>query len=276
MTTATLSSATSISETTSQQSGGFASALASEWFKLATLRATHVTLSAGFLLSVATSALVSVALGSTQDSWSADFSPITTSMVGTVFALIVFSVFGVMVASREYATGTMRLTLTATPNRGRVFLAKLTLVSSTLLVAGVITTLSMFFASQAIMGAYDMPTASISDPDAMRMVLGLGVVMPFFPVMGFAFGMLLRSTAGGITTVLGLLWLPQIFGELVPMWFRENILNLLPSNGIDSITVSHIQPSPAFSDPAIGGLIAGTWLIAGVGAAYLAFLRRDA
>lgn len=276
MTSATITSTNTRSSASTSPRGSFLNALSSEWLKLASLRATYITLGLGYLLSVATTALVCFALGSTQDDWSPDFSPVTTSMVGTIFALIVFSVFGVMTMSREYANGTIRVTLVATPDRRRVFLAKLTLVSLTLLVAGLFTTISMFYAGQAVLGAYGMPTASLTDADAARMVLGLGFVMPFFPVMGFGFGTILRSTAGGITTVLGLLWLPQIFGEFVPMWFRENILNLLPSNGIDSVTVSHIQPSPAFSEPIVGAAIAAAWFAAVVGAAYLAFQRRDA
>lgn len=255
---------------------GFGTTLASEWLKLATLRATHLTLGLGAALSIATSSLVAVALGSAKDSWSTDFNPVTTSMVGTIFALIVYTVFGVMAASREYASGTIRLTLTATPNRSRVFLAKLALVTLTLVAVGLATTIAMFLSGQAILGAHGMPTASLSDPDAMRMVLGLGIVMPFFPIVGFAFGILFRSTAGGITTGLGLLWLPQIFGEFVPMWWREHILNLLPSNGLDSITAGHIEPSPSFSDPLAGGLIAATWLAVALAAGYVAFVRRDA
>ncbi|OAI42321.1 hypothetical protein AYO38_11525 [bacterium SCGC AG-212-C10] len=276
MNSATLSTTRPITRPSADSRGSFTNALRSEWFKLATLRSTHLTLGLGLLLSLATSAVVCVALGSTQDDWSPDFSPITTSMVGMIFGLIIYSVFGVMTVSREYANGTIRVTLTANPDRRRVFLAKLTLVSATIMVFGLLTTTSMFLASQAILGAYGMPTASLTDPDAARMVLGLGLVMPFFPIMGLAFGMLLRSTAGGITTVLGLLWLPQIFGELVPLWFQEHVLSLLPSNGLDSVTIGHIEPSPAFSHPILGGLIAGTWLVVVVGAAYLAFLRRDA
>lgn len=57
---------------------------------------------------------------------------------------------------------------------------------------------------------------------------------------------------------------------------RENVLCWLPSNGLDSMTVSHIEPSPSFTDPALGAAIAAAWLLAIVGAAYLAFVRRDA
>lgn len=276
MTSAALPSNGNIATAAMARPAGFIDTLASEWSKLATLRATHLTLGLGFLLSVATTAIGCIALGMTQDDWSPDFSPITTSMIGVAFGLIVYTVFGVMVVSREYASGTIRLTLTATPSRSRVFFAKLTLVTATLLVIGLASTLGMFFVGQALLGAYGMPTASLADPDAARMVLGLGVAMPFFPVLGFAFGVLLRSTAGGITTALGLLWLPQMFGQLVSDGFQENVLSFLPNNGVDTLTAGHIQHSPAFPDPLVGAVVAATWLAVIVGAAFIAFLRRDA
>ncbi|MEO9255513.1 MAG: hypothetical protein ABI305_08240, partial [Tepidiformaceae bacterium] len=133
-----------------------------------------------------------------------------------------------------------------------------------------------FLVGQAVLGAYGMPVTNLGDPDAQRMVLGLGVAMLFFPSLGMAFGVLLRGTAGGITTVLGLIWLPQIFGTFLPMWWREHIFSLLPGNGLDSMTIGHIEPSPAFSTPAIGAVIACVWFVVVVGAAYLAFLKRDA
>jgi ABC-type transport system involved in multi-copper enzyme maturation permease subunit len=276
MTTATVSSNVTIAAAAPSRRAGFIDTLASEWSKLSTLRATHLTLTLGFLLSVATTAIGCIALGMTQDDWSPDFSPITTSMIGVAFGLIVYTVFGVMVMSREYASGTIRLTLTATPNRSRIFIAKLTLAGSTLLVLGLATTVTMFYVGQALLGAYGMPTASLADPGAARMVLGLGVAMPFFPVLGFAFGVLLRSTAGGITTALGLLWLPQAFGQLVSDGFQENVLSFLPSNGVDTLTAGHIQHSPAFPDPVVGAAVAATWLAVVLGAAYVSFLRRDA
>lgn len=276
MTTATLSSNSTLVSGASTRRAGFIDTLASEWSKLVTLRSTHLTLALGFVLSVATTAIGCIALGVTQDDWSPDFSPVTTSMIGVASGVIVFTVFGVMAVSREYASGTIRLTLTATPARGRVFLAKFAITGATLLISGLASTISMFFVGQALLGAYGMPTASLADPDAARMVLGLGVAMPFFPLIGFAFGVLLRSTAGGITTALGLLWLPQIFGQLVSDSFQENVLSLLPSNGVDTMTAGHIQHSPAFPDPMVGAVVAGTWFAGIVAAAYVAFLRRDA
>lgn len=259
------------------QGTNFAATVGSEWLKLTALRSTYVTLALGVLLSIATTALTSVAIGSTQAVGPGDLqNPIIASMIGNVFALIVFSVFGVMAVTREYSSGMMRLTLTATPKRSQVFFAKLGLVSLITLVFGLLTTLGMFLVAQAIFGAYGMPVASLSDQNARITVLGLGAVMPFFPIVGLALGFILRSTAGAITSVLGFLWLPVIFGELLPMWWREHLVSLLPGNALDSLTLANIIEKPSYSEPLVGAFIASLWLAAVVGAGYLALVRRDA
>ncbi len=275
MTTATMSPAT-LTATTTARPASFWNTLKSEWSKLATLRSTHLMLGLGYLLSLATTTLVVVAVGSTQTEWPDNLDPITISMIGTIFAGIVYTAFGVLAVSREYTNGTIRTTLIATPSRGRVFFAKLLLVGGIVLFFGLLTTLSMFFAGQAVLGAYGMPTATLSDPDAQRMVFGLGAAMPFFPVLGFAFGILTRSSAAANTMALGLLWLPQTFGAFVPEWFGKNILSLFPQSAMDSLTAGHLQDSPIYSDPAKAAVIVAVWLAAILGAAYLAFQQRDA
>ncbi|MGE3913954.1 MAG: ABC transporter permease subunit, partial [Chloroflexota bacterium] len=225
---------------------------------------------------LATTGLASVAMGSSNIEWPEDFDPMTFAMVGNIFALIIYPAFGVMVMSGEYSSGMIRATLAATPRRGRVFLAKLLLVSSITLVLGLVTTVGMFLVAQAVLGSYAMPATTLGNADARQLVIGLGVVMPFFPVVGLALGAVLRSTAGAITTVLGLLWLPLIFGEIMPMWWRENVISLLPGTALDSLTLGHIVESPTYTEPLVAAVIVAGWLVVLVGAAYLAFVRRDA
>ncbi len=276
MTTATLTSTTPSGVTASPRPAGFGNTLAAEWSKLAALRSTSLTLGLGVVLPISTTALASLAMGATGTEWPAEFDPTLFSMVGNIFALIIFSVFGVLAVSREYSSGVVRLTLVATPNRGRVLFAKLALVSVTILVLGLFTTVAMFLAGQAILGAYGLPTSSLADGDVRWVVLGLGATMPFFPTMGLALGVLLRSTAGGVTAVLAVLWLPQIFGEFMPLWWREHVISLLPGSALDSITLGQLTDSPDYSSPALGAVIAAIWLMAMVAAAYVAFSRRDA
>lgn len=254
----------------------FLDTLASEWIKLTTLRSTYITLGLGFTLSIAMTALVSVAVGSTQDELPADLDPIMFALVGNLFALTISAVFGVMAVAGEYSCGMIRLTLTATPKRSRVFWAKLALLTPVTLVFGLLTTVGMFLVGQAVVGAYGLPVADLGDPDALRTVLGMGALMPLFPIIGLACGVLLRSTAGAITSVLALLWLPAFLVEFFPMWWQVNVFSLFPGAGVDSLALSHIDDAPMYSDPAIGALIVVAWLAAFVGAAYVSLVRRDA
>lgn len=276
MTSATITSTVTRGAGTTSRTVSFANTLASEWSKMATLRATHLTLALGFLLSVATTGLAAFAFGASNAEWPADFDPILFSMVGNIFALIVYSVFGVLAVSREYASGMIRISLVATPNRSRVLVAKLLLVGGITLVFGMLTTISMFLVGQAVLGAYGLPTATLADADARWVVLGLGATMPFFPILGLAFGVLLRSTAGGITTVLGILWLPQIFSTVAPMWAKEHIISLMPGAALDSLTIGQMLYAPEYSPTAFAAVLVAAWLLAIVGGAFIVLRQRDA
>jgi ABC-2 type transport system permease protein len=210
------------------------------------------------------------------DQWPAGADARIIWLVGNIFTLIIFAVFGVLATSREYSSGMIRLTLTATPRRGHVFVAKLVLTALVTLVAGSITIIGMFAIAQLVNGAYGRAVVGIGDPGVARLILGMSLTTPFFPVIGLALGVLMRSTAGAITAVLGLIWLPTIFGEALPLWWQTNLVSLLPGTAVDSFTIAHLVDEPFHRDPLAGMAIACAWLIAFVVAAYIAFVRRDA
>lgn len=279
MTSETMTNTAALTSSAMDRPATFMNTLTSEWVKLTTLRSTFITLGAGVVLSIAMTAAVALAVGSTWDDWSLErqtqFAPVLMTMSGNVILLIASAVFGALAVSSEYSNGMIRLTLTATPRRGQVLLAKLLLVSSITLVLGVITTVGMFLVGQAVLESYGIPIAGLGDTDVQRLVLGLGVATPLFPIFGVALGVILRSTAGAITAVMGMLWLPQVFGELLPSG-PQKLLSFAPQSGADSLTVAHLAESPLYSDPAAGVVIVVVWLAAFVGAAYLALKRRDA
>lgn len=265
---------------TAARSAGFFDTLASEWAKLTSLRSTYIMLGLGFVLSLVSTGLVSLAVGNTFDGWSeaqqATFEPVTFAMIGNVIALIIVTVFGVLAVSSEYGNGMIRLSLIATPRRSRILWAKLLLVFGITLVFGLVTVTGMFLVGQAVLGAAGLPTTNLGDPDALRFVIGLGAAMPLFPVIGLTFGILLRSTAGAITAALGLLWLPLIFNDMLPAWAQEHILSLAPGAAVDSFTIAHIIDVPTNSPPLVGVAIAAAWLALFIGGARWALLRRDA
>jgi ABC-2 type transport system permease protein len=259
---------------------GFGHALASEWTKLWSVRSTWVSIGLALVLSIGLTAMLAAVIGATMEEWSpaeqAAFDPILFSFAGALFTIILLSVLGVMFVSAEYSSGMIRLTLTITPARGRILLAKVLLVMLVSLVVGVISSVGMFVVGQAIFEGYGIETAGLTDADALRAVLGVGLTTPVFPIIAAAFGFLLRSTAGAITAVLATLFVPEIFGPLLPEWWRENVLAYLPGAAADAISIAHLDPTTPYADPWVGGLVVVGWLVLFVGLAYLMLRRRDA
>lgn len=259
----------------------FTATMASEWTKLVTVRSTWITLALAAILSIGVTALFSWVTGWSWSEWAeadrASFNPIEFSFVGTLFASILFVVLGVNLVASEYGSGMIRLTMAVTPQRGRVLLAKVVVVTAVTLVAGLVITVPTFLVAQTIFGAYDMPTASLGDWDAFRaIVLGITLTAPVFPILGVAMAFLFRSTAIAITSVLALIFAPAFFGPLLPRRWQEDALAYLPGPVSDSVAISHLDPDHAmYIDPVLAVVVLAGWLVLFVGGAYLALNRRE-
>ncbi|HSK93718.1 MAG TPA: ABC transporter permease subunit [Candidatus Angelobacter sp.] len=258
---------------------GFGATLASEWTKLWSVRSTWVSVGLALVLPVALAALLGVSIGATADDPQMQidaFDPILFSLPGSIFILILLSVLGVMFVSSEYSSGMIRLTLTVTPQRGRILAAKALIIGLVALVAGTVATVAMFLVSQAIFGSYDLPTVSLEDPDAVRAVAGVSLTAPVFPLIAVALGFLLRSTAGAITAVLGIVFLPDVLAPLLPAWWQENVLVYLPSAASDAVSIGHLEQVPFALDQAPAIAVTVGWVAAFLVLAYVALGRRDA
>jgi ABC-2 type transport system permease protein len=259
---------------------GFGATLASEWTKMISTRSSYIMLGIAFLVAVGMTALVSLAVGSTYDDWTAadraSFEPISFSLAGMAFGSILLMVLGVNLVASEYSSGMIRTTLAVTPQRGRLLAAKVVLISVvTMVVTFIITALSMLV-GMTVLGSYDMPTVSLTDSDALRTIVAITLTSPLFPLIGATLAFLFRSIATPITLVLAVFFAPSMFGALFPNWWQENVLSLLPSSAADSISLGHIVDSDMYLDPAVAGVVVVAWLVVVIGAAYLTLTRRDA
>lgn len=153
----------------------FSATLRSEWCKLVALRSTRLSVVLALTLGIGMSALLAWLAGMTFDDWDAagrrEFEPIGLSLIGGLLSAIFFLVIGVKVATGEYASGMIRLTLTATPRRERVLAAKAIVVSVLMTACGLVLAVTTFLVSQTIFASYGMPSASLADGDALRAVL---------------------------------------------------------------------------------------------------------
>lgn len=258
---------------------GFGAALGSELHKLRTARAPRRNLVLAAVLGLGLAALLAVVLGATYDDLTAgerlDFDPTGPPLAGAVLPGLFLTVIGVKAVTSEYASGMIRLTLTATPRRSRVLAAKALAVAVLAWAFGAALMAAMVALTHGILAAYGAPTADLGDGDVLRALVGTVLLGPAFPVLGVAVAFLTRSTAAALCTVLALVVLPSALGML-PGWWQRNVLSLSPGPASDSLTVGHLQPSDVHPHPLAAALVIVAWLAAALALAHASFSRRDA
>ena len=232
------------------------------------------------LLAVATSAAAWIAVGVTWDDWSAaeraEFDPILFPLVGAVLTGIALPLIGVKSVSSEYSSGMIRLTLTATPRRGRLLLAKALAVAAVTLIAGSIAVIAMFLTGQAIYASYGLDTASPFELDVLRTLAATGAMFTVFPVLAVALAVQLRSAAATITAVLALVFVPAVVGALLPSWFQDHVVAYLPAPATDSVSISHLEGADAQLSAGVALVVLVGWLAAFLIAAHVVLEKRDA
>ncbi|MFD5081377.1 ABC transporter permease [Kitasatospora sp. NPDC058406] len=135
----------------------------------------------------------------------------------TVFAadivMIVAGSVGAVVIVSEYATGMIRTTLAAVPDRRAVVTAKASVLAVAMLGYGGLTAGVSFGFGQAILSGRHLGL-SITDPGALRVVSAAALLAPVCAFVGLALGVLIRHAAGTVVTTVLLLFLaPASFSE---------------------------------------------------------------
>jgi ABC-2 type transport system permease protein len=145
------------------------------------------------------------------------------------------------------------------------------------LVFGLISNMLGTWVGSPVFAAYDVPTASLSDSDTLRAIAGLTITTPVFPIIGVAVAFMLRSAAGAITAVLALLFLPSMFGGLLPSRWQEDVLAWLPGPLADSISIGFLsEDSPMTKSVWEASIGLVVWLALFLGVAWTLLNRRDA
>lgn len=250
-------------------------AIASEWVKLSTLRSTWITLAAAVLGTIAVGALASWAIDAhwshLQPDERATFSPISQSLTGVYLAQLAIGVLGVLVISGEYATGMIRATLAAIPKRLPVLWAKLTVFASMTFLLTLLASFVAFFLGQALLHSHG---TTLGAPHALRAVVGVALYLTVVGIMALALGFIVRSTAGGIASLFGILLVLPAIGHVLPSSWQTTLLPYLPSNAGGALYALH--PDPGTLSPWNGFAVMCIWAAVGVAGAAVALRRRDA
>jgi ABC-type transport system involved in multi-copper enzyme maturation permease subunit len=247
----------------------------SEWTKMRSLRSTTLTLLAAVVAMIALAWLVGWA---TNAHWNtmdpgerAHFNAIDRSLAGVNLAQLAIGVLGVLLISGEYATGMIKATLSAVPSRLPVLWAKTGLHAGVTFILMLVSSFVAFLVGQHFLAAHG---TTLGAPDAWRAIFGTAGYLTVVAVLAVAFGFAIRSTAGGIASLFGLLLVLPGIGQLLPASWQSHTLPYLPSNA--GAAMFSAQPDPGSLSPGTGLLVLLVWVGVALTGAALLLKRRDA
>jgi ABC-2 type transport system permease protein len=251
--------------------------LRSEWVKFWSLRSSYITLGATVLGMIGFGALFSAV---TANRWPVmeaaqrlHFEPTGVSLRGFELAQLIIGVLGVLLVTGEYGTGMIRASMSAAPKRLPVVWAKAIVFTVVAFIVGEVSAFVAFFVGQALLSSQHIQT-SLSAPEVLRTVFGTGLYLTMVGLLGVALGWIIRSTAGGIATLFGLLLVLPALSEALPLSWSQHVTPYLPSNAGQSITAIH--PDPGMLAPWTGIGVFCLYIVAGFIAAAILVRRRDA
>jgi ABC-2 type transport system permease protein len=252
--------------------------LRSEWTKLRTLRSTRWSLLAALVAMAGLGPLVAAVQMSRwlqlEPHERAAYDAINTGVGGYHLAQLAIGVLGVLVISGEYATGMIRSSFMAVPHRLPVLGAKAAVFAAVTFVLMLVASLVSFFAVQAIVTQHGVQH-SLGDPGALRVVIGTALFLTVLGVLCVGLGGLVRNTAGGIATFVGLLFVLPGISAILPSSINDAISPYLPINAGTTIATSTFDSTHHLAPWAGFALFCGYAAIALVAAA-VGLLRRDA
>lgn len=247
----------------------------SELVKLRSVRSTYWTLLAAVVfnvaLAVAAAAVIPDAL-SEEDKRAVD--PVRLSLAGLHLSQIAIGVLGVLVISSEYGTGLIRVTFSAVPQRRTVLAAKAAVFTAVALVVGVLSCFVAYTAFEAVNTDIALQS-SITNAGVLRAVAGGGFYLAVIGLLGMGLGGIIRSTAGAVAVLFGMLFVPNILLEVLPQAWRTTVGPYLPMEAGSQIFIAqggHAEDLGAWAGLGVFSLYA---VAAAVGSLVL-IDRRDA
>jgi len=201
----------------------------SEWTKFRSLRSTLYTLLLGVVLMIGLGALFSAITASQPGGMEPGQSAISTSLTGTFIAQLAIGVLGVLLITGEYSTGMIRASLTVVPKRLPMLWAKLGVFAVVVFLTMLLASGTAFFVGQALLGGNGL-NGSLSDPGALRSVVGAALYLTVAGMTALAIGALLRNTAAAVTTFVAVFFVIPPLTNLLPTSWTDQFAQYLPSN----------------------------------------------
>jgi ABC-2 type transport system permease protein len=254
--------------------------LSAEWAKIRTVRSTLWTLVLTFITCVGIGFLVGRSFDANFSDMSPggqeSFDPLFAGFYSLTLGQIALVVFGVLLVSTEYSSGTIRASLAAVPRRGLFFGAKVLVGTVTALLISLGTVFATFFTAQEALGPHG---TSLAGEGALRATLGASTYMTLMCAFAMGVAALLRSSALSLSILIPVLFLgSQGVGNIPKV---GAITQYLPDQaGITMMQGTQQEGKDFFMahdfGPWTGLAILMAWTTAALLGGYLSMRQRDA
>lgn len=244
-----------------------------EWIKFWSVRSSAMTLLAAGVVTIVFGMIFSAVVDSDAAPGPAAglTNPVDVALAGIGLTEMIIGVLGVMVVAGEYSTGLIRTTFAAVGKRGRVIRAKVAVTAGSVLAMGAVATSAALALGQAV---YAGDEATVPLTDSIDVILGTTLYLTGIAVIGIALGFILRSTAAGIGTLVGGVFIGPNLLNLLPDSVTDIFLRFLPSEA-GSAMMSQVNDPDVLSSGAAYAVFAA-WVLGLLAAAGFLVHRRDA
>jgi ABC-2 type transport system permease protein len=250
-----------------------------EWTKMRTLPSTGWLLAGTAALSIAVSAAI---VGTThQSGGGGGQDPTNLALTGIDLGQAVIAVLGVLTMSEEYGTGMIRMTLTATPHRATVLVAKglnlagLTALAGSAAVAGSLIVGRLMLPDSSLDPAHAGALVSIAHAATLRAAVGSVIYLALIALLALGIATAIRDTAVAIGAVLAILYLPPLLAQLVSGHLHQHIQQIAPMTAGLAIRVT-TDPSAQPIAPWAGLGVLAAWATGALVAGGFLLIFRDA
>jgi ABC-2 type transport system permease protein len=252
----------------------------SEVLKVVTLPSTAITLGLTVVFGLLVTGLVTNAALNHGPGFYNGFDPTQTALTGLIVAGLTGGVFGALLITGEYSSGTIRSTLAATPKRPVVLSAKLGVTAVAMAVFCEVLSFVAFFIGEGILSGGGAPSASLGSPNALRAVWMTGLFIALLALMSFGFGLIFRSTAGAISAFVGVVFvLPLVIRGISESAVHWTPTRILVNSIMNTTNLGGGGPKGGpiqdFS-PGVGLVVMAVYAAIALAAGVVVFMKRDA
>jgi ABC-type transport system involved in multi-copper enzyme maturation permease subunit len=258
--------------------------LNSEFIKFRTLLSTLILLGSTMLVMVGFGALAAWSTGQFREQMASDPEAaaqmaaqggdiaVSAPTSGIAFAQLILGSLGVLLMSSEFTTGMARSTFAAVPKRTPAFVAKFLVVVVVSFVLTGVSTLLAGLVSVPILDNYDL-SLDLASSQSVKLLLVNSLYVAAVASIGMSLGSIIRNSAGGIMSLVGLFFVAPIAFQLIPGDFFEEARKYLPGNTVTPLTaVEHMDGTLEVWQAA---LVLGAWVVIPAALAMVLLKKRD-